>query len=170
MSSIVGNIVGGGGSIPKTYILQTEDGQEIPAVLTEEEVDITATANDIRLGKIAVTENGVIEGSKIIPACHTRRGTVVVTDGSTLSITGLSANNNYDFTKLQIVICTFNSSLSDSVGAEMVAIEDSVYNVQSTEALSTITKDHDAKAINLGITNNTGGPLILRYFTCKEES
>ena len=169
MSSIVGNIVGGGGAIPKTYILQTEDGQEIPAVLTEEEVEITATANDIRLGKVAVTENGVIEGTKEIPAYHTRRGTVVVTNGSTLSITGLSANDNYDFTKLQIVICAFNTSLLNSVGAEMVAIGDSVYNVQSTEALSTITKDHDTKTINLGITNDTGSPLILRYFTYKEE-
>lgn len=63
MSSIVGKIIGGGGnSIPKTYILKTEDGQEIPAVLTEEEVYLTATADDIRAGKIAITNDGITIG------------------------------------------------------------------------------------------------------------
>ena len=60
---IVGKVIGGsGGSIPKTYILRTEDGQEIPAVLTEELVDLTATADDIRKGKIAVTNEGITIG------------------------------------------------------------------------------------------------------------
>ena len=169
MSSIVGNIIGGGGnSIPKTYILKTEDGREIPAVLTEEEVDITATANDIRLGKIAVTENGVITGEKNIPSYETRQGVKAVPNGSALTITGLALNDNYDYTKLQTIICAFNTNSADSVAAKMVSIEDSVYNVQSTEALSTITKNHDSKTIELGITNDTGSPLIIRYFTFKE--
>ena len=167
---IVGKVIGGGGSTAKTYILQTEDGQEIPAVLTEEEVNLTATANDIRKGMVAVTNNGVIEGEKEIPAYHTRRGTKAVKDGSTLSITGLSLNNNYDYTQLQIIVCAYNSSISNSVAAEMVGIDESIYNVQSAEALSTITKNHDSKTIDLNITNNTGNALIIRYFTYKEEN
>jgi hypothetical protein len=50
-----------------TYIIVDENGYEIPAVLTEEEVVLTATAaNDIRIGKTAVTEEGVVVGQKEI--------------------------------------------------------------------------------------------------------
>lgn len=45
-----------------TYILVDQDGNEIPAVLTDEEVDLTATAKDIRAGMTAVTDEGVVEG------------------------------------------------------------------------------------------------------------
>lgn len=165
---IVGKVIGGGGSTAKTYILKTEDGQEIPAVLTEEEVDLTATANDIRKGTVAVTNAGVIEGTKRIPSYETVRGTKAVKDGNSLSITSLVSNNNYDYTQLQIIICAYNSSLSNSVSAEMVGIEGNVYNVKTTEALSSITKNHDAKSIDLNITNNTGNTLIIRFFTYKE--
>ena len=45
-----------------TYILVDQDGNEIPAVLTEEEVELTATVNDIRIGTTAVTDDGVVTG------------------------------------------------------------------------------------------------------------
>ena len=165
---IVGKVIGGGGSTAKAYILRTEDGQEIPAVLTEDTVNLTATANDIRLGTVAVTNDGVIEGTKRIPSYETCRGTKVVTNGSALTITNLTTNDSYDYTKLQIIVCAYNSNLSNSVGAEMVTIEDNLYNVKSTDVISTITKNHDKKTIDLGIKNETGSPLIIRYFTYKE--
>lgn len=59
---IVGQVIGGGGSTPKSYILRTEDGREISAVLTDELVDLTATADDIRKGKIAITNDGITIG------------------------------------------------------------------------------------------------------------
>ena len=165
---IVGKVIGGGGSTAKTYILKTEDGQEIPAVLTEEEVNLTATANDIRLGTVAVTNDGVIEGTKRIPSYETRRGTKAVKNGDTLSITSLASNDNYDYTQLQIIVCSYNSSISNSVAAEMVGIDNNIYDVKMTESLSAITKNHDSKSIDLNITNNTGNTLIIRFFTYKE--
>lgn len=169
MSSIVGKVIGGGGSTAKTYILKTEDGQEIPAVLTEDTVNLTATANDIRLGTVAVTNDGVIEGTKVIPAYHTFEGFRVVTAGSTVTIPNFNTIVDiYDYTKLQTMLCAFNTNVDNSVSVEKVSIGDSVYNVQSVDAISSVTKNHDTKTINLGITNETGKPMILRYFTYKE--
>lgn len=169
MSSIVGKIIGGGGnSIPKTYILKTDDGREIPAVLTEEEVNLTATANDIRLGKVAVTENGVIEGTKVIPAYHTTEGYTLALAGREVSLS--FPDRRYDYTKLQVIICPFNTSLDKSVGAEKVAINDGVYAVNSTDLLSKVTVDHSNKTIKLGITNDSSSIWVIRYFTYKEEA
>lgn len=46
-----------------TFILVDEQGNELAAVLTEEKVDLTATANDIRSGQTAVTDDGVTIGT-----------------------------------------------------------------------------------------------------------
>lgn len=46
-----------------TFILVDERGTELPAVLTEEKVDLTAEASDIRVGKTAVTDEGVVTGT-----------------------------------------------------------------------------------------------------------
>lgn len=46
-----------------TYILVDEQGNELPAVLTEEKVDLTAEASDIRIGKTAVIDDGVVTGT-----------------------------------------------------------------------------------------------------------
>ena len=45
------------------YILVDDHGNELSAVMTEEIVDLTATANDIRTGKTAVTDDGVTVGT-----------------------------------------------------------------------------------------------------------
>lgn len=164
---IIGNIVGGKPLI-KSYILETEDGQEIPAVLTSQEVVFTATPNDIREGKVAATGSGVVIGEKVIPSYHTCQGSKVVLPGETLSITNLTANNNYDYTKLQVIVCLYNTTLSDSVAAEVVAIDDGVFNVRSIDSISNVTKDHKNKSIELGITNNFEVPCVIRYFTYKE--
>lgn len=59
----VGTLKLDGGSIPETIILVDENGTEYAAALTDEPVELTATANDIREGETAVTENGIEVGT-----------------------------------------------------------------------------------------------------------
>lgn len=156
---------GSGGALPSTFILVDEDGYEIPAVLTEEEVELTATANDIRKGTTAVTEDGVITGEKDIPVYHTSEGYVVIPQGSAVKI---PPTKNCEYTKLQALICLFNSTPTNSVSTEKVCINDSVYPVNSTTALSKVTVDTDNKTIDLGVINDSGKIQILRFIMYKE--
>lgn len=151
----------------KTYILVDSDGNEIPAVLVDEEVTLTATANDIRLGTIAVTNDGVTEGSKVIPAYHTTEGSKVVPVGSMLKIP--LSDYKCQYTKLMVLVCEFNTSMSNSVSTQMVSIGNKVYSVKSTDPLSTVTVDVASQSINLGLVNTSSRPYILRYMTYKEE-
>lgn len=153
------------GDDDNTYILVDEDGNEIPAVLTEEEVDLTATANDIREGVVAVTDDGVITGEKEIPSYHTSEGYKIITNGSKFVLTMMK--NRHEYTKLQAILCPFNTNLTNSVGAEKVAIENNVYPVQSTVSESQITVVGTDR-IDFGITNTSGKPYLIRYFTYKE--
>lgn len=164
---IVGNVIGNNPVTPKAYILKTNTGEEIPAVLVAEQTLFTATENDIREGKTAGTEKGVITGEKVIPAYHTSGGTSIITSGKPLTIY-LPDLNAYDYTKLQVIVCAFNSSLSNSVATSKVAINNKVYEVLSVDSIADITKNDDGKTIDLGITNETDKPLILRYITYKE--
>lgn len=148
-----------------TYIIVDKNGNEIPAVFVDNEQSFTATANDIRIGTTAVTEAGVTVGEKEIPSYISREGWRLIANGSKITL----PTDNYDYTKLQAVICAFKSSSSDSVAAEKVAIDDSVYPVRSTIRDSAIIKDYDNKRIDFGITNESGISYILRYFTFKEE-
>lgn len=152
------------GALATTYILVDEDGYEIPAVLTEEEVELTATANDIRKGSVAVTDAGVITGEKEIPPYYAYEGQRVVSSGSAFII----PHTAYDYTKLQAIICAYNTTLSNSVAAKKVAILDNVYDVDSVDAVSSISKVSDGKLIDFGISNDTGGNCIIRYIMYKE--
>lgn len=163
---IIGNVVGGK-PLVKSYILETEDGQEIPAVLTSQEVVFTATPNDIREGKVAATGDGVTIGEKYIPSYHTTETARYIPAGSEFVIP-LSIMDRYDYTKLQVIICKFDGTIRDSVLSEKVAILDKVYDVGSNKELSTVVKDKNTKSINLGITNESGHPCVLRVFTYKE--
>lgn len=153
-------------TLDNTYILVDEDGNEIPAVLTEEEVALTATAvSDIRAGTTAVTDEGVVTGEKEIPIYHTTEGIQVVTAGSDFTIVNVK---NSDFTKLQVLICAFNTNLSDSVSTEKVCINGALYEVKTTVPLSTATSDTVNNQIKLGITNEGSSLYVIRYFTYKE--
>lgn len=163
---IIGNVVGGS-PLVKSYILETEDGKEIPAVLTAQEVVFDATPNDIREGKVAATGDGVTVGEKVIPSYHTNEGYKVIRPGSKFTIP-LKSMRLYEYTKLQAIICPYNSSLSNSVSAEKVAINDNVYEVNSDVSISIVGKDDLEQSIDLGIANNTDKPYILRFFTYKE--
>lgn len=147
------------------YILVDEEGNEIPAVLTEEEVDLTATPNDIREGVVAVTDDGVTIGEKEIPVYICREGYRVIPNGIdfTLPIDG------YDYDKLQAIFCAFNTTMSNSVAADRVVINNNVYPVQSAKSESFVTKDHDNKSIIFGIKNTFDKSYLIRYVTIKEE-
>lgn len=167
MSTIYGNMVGGAG-LAQSYILEDSEGKQLTAVMVDKDTMFDATENDIREGKVAATEKGVVTGQKVIPAYHTTQGFVEIPSGSRFEITSLIDLNAYDYTKLQVVICEFNTSLSDSVSTNKVVINDNVYQVQSTDSISTVIKNSDEKSIDLGITNETGKLQIIRYFTYKE--
>ena len=147
-----------------TYILVDGSGREIPAVYVDNEVVFTATPNDIRIGTTAVTDAGITEGEKEIPAYHTHEGYRVVTNGSRFVI----PHEYYDYTKLQVIICAYNTSLTNSVGAKKIVVYDKVYDVNSTESLSNVVKDNETECVDLGIVNDTGGICVLRYFMYKE--
>lgn len=154
---------------PSTYILVDDAGNEYTAALVDEEVELTATANDIRIGTTAVTNNGVETGTKVIPSYHTRQGCRIITKGSSIIIKNQDVIvDDYDYTRLQALVCIFNTNEADSVSTQKVSINNSVYNVQSTDVISEVTKNHDTKEIDLGIINDTDSMLIVRYFMYKE--
>lgn len=149
----------------QTYLLLDESGNEVLAALVDEDVNLTATEDDIREGATAVTEAGVTTGTKVIPSYHTEEGQQLIRSGRVYEI---RREDLYDFTKFQAIICPYNGSIANSVAAEKVAIEENVYNVNSTDVLAVITRDDKNKSINLGITNDSESLYVLRYFTYKE--
>lgn len=167
MSNVIyGNMVGGGSAPLKTVKLVDENGVELVGVVVDQEVVFTANAaEDIREGKVAATDAGIVTGSAFIPNYKTCEGTKLVLNGNSFS---LFMAENYDYTKLQAVICSFNTNLLNSVSTEKVVINDNVYTVQSTEVLSSVTKDPTNTSINFGIKNTSGNPCLVRYFMYKE--
>ena len=134
--------------------------------MVDSEVVFTADASsDIREGKVAATDSGVVTGTAFIPNYNTYQGCKLIPNGSAFV---LGNKDNYDYTELQAIFCNFNTSLTNSVSADYIAIENQVFAMQSTEALSTIIKDAENASINFGITNTSGGMKLLRYFMYKE--
>lgn len=147
-----------------TYILVDEDGNEVPAVFVANEPILTATPNDIRIGTTAVTSDGIVEGEKEIPSYFVNEGYRLITNGSKYTI----PIADYDFKKLQVLICKFNTSLTNSVSTEKVAIDGAVYNVSSTVKVAGVSKDVVGPKIDLGITNDSGSTYVIRYFMYRE--
>lgn len=167
---IIGNVIGGIMKIPDTIILvDEEDDTEYTAVSTNEEVELDATANDIRLGTTAATETGVTEGTKVIPAYHVTEGTRLITEGSKVTIPNINTLiDSYDYTKMEAMICLYNSNIAGSVSTEKVAIDSNVYNVQSIDSIAEVIKNHESKLIDFGISNDSNSMWVLRYFMYKE--
>lgn len=151
----------------KTVILTDSNGNEFTGVVTGEETIFTATDNDVREGMVYASDGGVSTGTKLIPSYHTIEAVRIISVGSELTIP-LSISDLYDYTKLQIIICAFNTSISDSVAAEKVVINNNVYNVGETVSISTVSKNDIDKSIELGLTNNGDSMILLRYFAYKE--
>lgn len=149
-----------------TFILVDKDGNEYPAVYVDSDTVITATPNDIRKGTTAITSDGLIEGEKVIPAYYTEEGYWLVSSGSRFVIP--FANDDYDFTKLQAILCPFSKSIASSVSADRISVDGKVYAVNSDTVLSTVLKNSDKHEIDLGIVNDSDNPYLLRYFTYRE--
>lgn len=163
---ISGNMVGSYSQMGKTFILMDENGNEITGVVVDQETVFTATDNDVREGFVYAGDSGVSTGTKNIPSYHTTEGTKMVPNGSACTIP--FSNGRHDYTKLQAIICKFNTNLSSSVSAEKVVINDNVYSVQSTTSEAIVTVMNDPDGIDLGITNSSGSMCLIRYFTYKE--
>lgn len=148
-----------------TYILVDQNANEIPAVLTDEEVDLTATANDIRIGTTAVTDEGVVDGAKEIPSYYVSEGYRIVNAGSNFIL----PTNDFDYDKLQVLFCRFDGNLDNSVYTDKIVINDGVYSVSSTAKLSDVAKKGAESYIDFGIVNNTEHRYVLRYFMYREE-
>lgn len=152
-----------------TYVLVTEDGNEYTGVMTHEEVTLTAIANDIREGTTGLTVNGVTKGTAKIPAYHTWQGVKLIPNGSNYSIPNIDPVIDYhDFTEMQSMICVYNTSTANSVATEKVTIGDKLYAVESTEAISTLTKNSANKSIDYGVVNSSGSLRVIRFFMYKE--
>ena len=65
MKTICGNIVGGAFGCGKTFILVDENNNEIVGTIVDELTIFNATAEDIKLGKIAATDSGVVTGTHV---------------------------------------------------------------------------------------------------------
>jgi hypothetical protein len=148
------------------YILVDENGIEIPAVYVDTETKLTATTNDIRVGMTAVNGDGIITGEKEIPSYHTTEGLQIIPVGGSCDIQ--MPADKCEYTKLQALICMWNSSLSNSVCTEKVVIEGKVYAVKSTEEIASVNVDMINNRIVLGIANTSSVPYLVRYISYKE--
>jgi hypothetical protein len=150
-----------------TFILVDTDGNEYPAVYVDSDTVCTATANDIRKGSVAITPEGVIEGTKEIPTYRAVEGYEVVKSGRNVDI--FLCSDMCQYTVLQAIVCRYGTGMKDSVSSEKVVIDGLVYNVGSTEVLSTVAVDVDTQTIKLGINNDSESPVIVRYMIIKED-
>ena len=63
MSTIYGNLVGGIVGFGKTFVLVDEDNNEITGVVVDKLAIFDAKPEDIKIGKVAASESGVIIGT-----------------------------------------------------------------------------------------------------------
>lgn len=165
MAESIEYLEGDGGPM-QTLILVDEDGHEMQAFLTDEEVELNATPNDIRIGMTAVTDAGVTVGEKEIPTYRTTEGTKTIKPGGRLTITMYSDACYY--TRLLVVVCDYNTAVNNSVSSVMTVIDDKLYAVGSTTPLANVTVDSEKQSIDLGITNDGDKNLVIRYASIKE--
>lgn len=147
-----------------TFVLVDEYGNEYTAAYVDSDVVITAGANDIRKGYTAITAEGMITGEKVIPAYYVNAGYKVITAGSRFVL----QIADYNYHKLQAIFCPFNASISKSVLAEKVAIDDAVYNALSNEVITAIVKDSENTCVDFGFINETDSMYLIRYFMYTE--
>lgn len=156
----------GDGGPMQTFFLVDENGHEMQAFLTEEEVELNATPNDIRIGMTAVTDTGVTVGEKEIPGYITTQGKREVKAGQALEIPMYS--DKYLYNKLLVIICNYNTSLVNSVEAVMTVMDDTVYAVGSITPLSSVTMNSEKQSIDLGLVNTSDKTMVMHYVTIKE--
>ena len=62
---ICGNLVGGITAYGKSFLLEDENGNQLTGVVVDELTLLTATAEDIKLGKTAGTDSGIVTGTHV---------------------------------------------------------------------------------------------------------
>ena len=62
---ICGNLVGGITGYGKTFVLVDENNNELTGVVVDEITLFTATAEDIKLGKTAAVDSGIVTGTHV---------------------------------------------------------------------------------------------------------
>ncbi len=163
---IYGNATGGFG-MPKTIELSDVDGNTVVGVITGSKVIFTANPSDVKIGKVAASDVGIIEGTDT-KTYRTFHATKLVFPEENFSIP-LEEYDQFNYTKFQAAIAEFNNDQYDSVSVNKISLNDAVYNVGSSEKLSDVTKNSSSKSIDLNITNSTDKVFIIHYNTYKEE-
>ena len=164
---ISGNMVGTYSQIGKTLILIDEDGYEIPGVIVDQETLFNVTVEDVKLGKTFAGSEGVQIGvdTRTYRATH---GNKFIFPGESFSIV-LEQYDQYDYTQFQAMIAVYNTSITDSVSTDKIALYNAVYNTSSNSKLADITKNATLKSIDLNIVNDTDNTYVIHYNTYKEE-
>lgn len=167
--SISGNLIGSYSQMGKTFIIQDENGNEITAVVTEQAQIFTATDNDVRKGFVYASDSGVSTGTKDIPIYRTRAGSYMVFPGDSFSVP-ISEYDGYNYTVFQCMVSIVNlENMNNSVNTSMIAFNNGVYEVNSTNLLSSVSPNTSTQSIDLNITNNSDDIYFIHYFTYKEE-
>ena len=150
------------------YLIVDEDGNQLFATFTEQEILANATANDIRIGKTAVTESGLIEGENTI-TYRTAEGSQLVLPNNEFCISSLYLHNQYNYTKLQCIIAKYSSDANERMSTEKIVLNDNIYDTGSSVVVATLTKNAETKSIDFNITNDTNDVYIIYFFTYAEE-
>ena len=165
---ISGNMVGSYSQLGKTFIIEDSSGNTLEGVVVDQVTVFDATPVDVRIGKTFASDEGVAQGENTI-TYRTEQGSHVVMPDEDF-VLPLSENNKYNYTELQCMFAPFNTSDVDSIAVDKIVLRNGVYAVNSTEKISSVTKDDIAKAINFNITNTSENIYFIYYFTyCQEE-
>lgn len=166
---ISGNMVGAYSQIGKTFIITDADGNELTGVVVDQETVFTATDNDVREGYVYASDSGVSTGTKDIPIYRTSAGMKMVAPNENFSLY-IPEYNSYDYTVFQCMISLVDfDNVDNSVNTTMVVLNDGVYNVNSIDIVSSISKNIETQSIDLNINNDSDNYYIIHYFTYREE-
>ena len=163
---IYGNAAGGFG-MPKLIEITDIDGNVFVGAVTDSEVNLDATRNDVKIGKKFASNDGISEGIDT-RTYRTTQASRLILPGDNFSIP-LDKYDIYNYTKFQAVIAEFNTTFADSVKVNRIALNDAVYHVNSSTKISDITKNTLTKSIDFNIVNDTENSYVIHYMTCKEE-
>lgn len=166
MSGLYGNATGGFG-IPKMVEIVDGNGNTLVGTVTDSAMVFDATREDVKIGKMFASNDGVQEGidTKIY---RTTQASRAILPGESFSIP-LVSNDRYNYTKFQAMIAKFNITIDDSVSVNKIVFNDAVYDVNSTAKLSNVAKNTLTKSIDLNITNSTSDTYVIHYITYKGE-
>lgn len=166
MSVICGGVSGGFG-MPNIVEITDGSGNTFIGAVTDSEVALDATRDDVKIGKFFAANDGIQEGINTI-TYRTETASRLILPGEDFSIP-LSNYNQYDYTKFQCIIVVFNSDYSTNAESYGITIDDNVFSTTTSEKISSITKNSNTKSIDLNLTNTSDKTYSIRYFTYHED-